>query len=66
MLNYGQGGAVVQGRFGGSAGTDLVIRADRMPLSLIDIAYADVGLGGTASGVVEFQNGAERPAVARA
>lgn len=59
QVRFGEGSAVAFGRFGGEPGSDFTVKADRLPLSLIDIAYADVGLGGTASGTVEIQTGAD-------
>ncbi|GAA4051843.1 translocation/assembly module TamB domain-containing protein [Parerythrobacter jejuensis] len=53
QFSYGSGSALAQGQFGGG---DARIRLalDDMPLSLVDIAVADLGLGGDISGIVDF------------
>ncbi len=56
QLNYGDGGMIASGQFGG-AGTALELKLARMPLSLIDIVVRDLGVGGTISGVVDYRSG---------
>ena len=57
QVSYGSAGMVAAGRFGaGNLALDL--KLDSMPLSLIDIARSDTGLGGTISGTVQFSTGA--------
>ncbi|MCB2089022.1 MAG: translocation/assembly module TamB domain-containing protein [Sphingomonadaceae bacterium] len=60
QLSYGKGVTLAQGSFGAGA-TQLQLQLAQMPLSLIDLASADVGLGGTMSGEVEFARRADRP-----
>lgn len=55
QISYGQGGMIASGQFGGD-GANGELKLDRMPLSLVDLAVADIGLGGTISGVVDFQS----------
>ena len=57
QLNYGRGIAIAEGRFGGGGPTQMELRLARMPLSLIDVAVADFGLGGSMSGVIDFSTG---------
>lgn len=52
-LAFAGGKATVAGRFGGDA-TDLDATIERMPLTVLDIASPDLGLGGSASGHVAF------------
>lgn len=58
QLSYGRGIAIAQGRFGGEAPMALELQLARMPLSLVDVAVADMGLGGTISGVIDFSTSA--------
>ena len=53
VLQYGEGAAVVSGEFGGER-LAAKLALDDMPLSLVDLALADFGLGGTISGEVDF------------
>ncbi len=53
---YGDGGMIAAGLFGGER-TELDLKLARMPLSLVDLASADTGLGGTISGTVEYRVG---------
>ncbi|GMM93295.1 translocation/assembly module TamB domain-containing protein [Qipengyuania sp. MTN3-11] len=53
QLNYGDGGLIASGRFGGGR-TALDLRLAGMPLSLVDVAAGDLGLGGTISGIIEY------------
>ena len=54
QVSYGDGGLLSSGTFGQDA-TALEVKLARMPLSLVDIAMADLGLGGTISGVIDFR-----------
>ena len=56
QLNFGGGGLLASGRFGGGD-TAFEVKLARMPLSLIDLAIEDLGMGGTMSGVVDFSVG---------
>ncbi len=55
QISFGRGFALLEGRFGGRGPTEFELKLANMPLSLVDIAVADFGLGGTISGVVEFR-----------
>lgn len=55
QLSYGDGAAIVSGMFAPDA-AELELKLASMPLSLVDVAVADLGLGGTMSGVVEFRS----------
>lgn len=57
QISYGDAGMIASGRFGGND-LALDLKLAGMPLSLIDIARSDTGLGGTISGTVAFRNGA--------
>ena len=54
QINYADGGAIASGLFGTDQ-TALELKLARMPLSLVDVAMGDLGLGGTISGVIDFQ-----------
>ena len=61
QLSYGEGSSLISGQFGGGT-TAIDLALDRMPLSLIDLAVTDVGLGGVISGRVDFrQTGSAMP-----
>jgi len=53
LVQYGDGGVLLSGEFGGG-NTAMKLDLDQMPLSLIDLAFSDVGLGGSISGRVDF------------
>lgn len=57
QLTYGDGVVLAEGEFGGEE-TALRLQLADMPLSLVDVAVADFGLGGTISGLVDFRTGA--------
>lgn len=54
QLGFGSGIIIASGTFLGE-GTDLNLKMSRMPLSVGDIFLADLGLGGTASGIVDYR-----------
>lgn len=56
QISYGDGDVIASGRFGGDA-LALDLKLADMPLSLIDVAMGDLGLGGTISGLVEYRVG---------
>ncbi|MEZ5692923.1 MAG: translocation/assembly module TamB domain-containing protein [Altererythrobacter sp.] len=60
QVNYGGGGTIVSGEFGGGS-TALKLQMLDMPLSLIDLAVADVGLGGKISGIIDYNNAVGAP-----
>jgi translocation and assembly module TamB len=55
QIGFGSGAVIASGRLGGGT-TELHLAVSRMPLSTLDIAYADLGLGGYASGVIDYRN----------
>ena len=54
QLSYGDGGVIASGLFGENE-TALELKLAKMPLSLADVAMADLGLGGTISGIIDFR-----------
>lgn len=56
QVNYEPGAMIAEGRFGGSD-LRLGLRLAQMPLSLLDIAVQDLGVGGTVSGIVNYGRG---------
>ncbi|RXZ64064.1 translocation/assembly module TamB domain-containing protein [Pelagerythrobacter rhizovicinus] len=54
QLSYGRGMAIAEGRFGGDGPTSMELQLARMPLSLVDVVVADMGLGGTISGIIDL------------
>ena len=58
QLSYGNEGFVIaEGRMGGDLPLQGKLSLSDLPLSLIDVTGADLGLGGTISGVVEMASG---------
>jgi len=55
QFSFGRGFALAQGSFGGRGPTDFEFKLANMPLSLLDIMAADLGLGGTISGIVDYR-----------
>jgi len=53
IVRYGDGGMTFAGEFGGGR-TSMDLALDQMPLSLIDLAVVDMGLGGSVSGKIGF------------
>jgi translocation and assembly module TamB len=60
QIGFGSGVVIASGRFGadadGKGATELHLAVSRMPLSTLDIVYSDLGLGGFASGVIDYRN----------
>ncbi|MBV8685402.1 MAG: translocation/assembly module TamB domain-containing protein [Alphaproteobacteria bacterium] len=56
-LAFAGGSARVSGLFGGAT-TELGARMDAMPLSVLDIGWPELGLGGSASGTLNYRFGA--------
>lgn len=54
QVNYADGGAIASGLFAADE-TALEFKLARMPLSLVDVVVADLGLGGTISGNIDFR-----------
>ncbi|WP_294356876.1 translocation/assembly module TamB domain-containing protein [uncultured Sphingomonas sp.] len=60
-LSFAEGKAQVSGRFG-AVDTAVDLSVDTMPLSVLDIGYAGLGLGGNASGTLHYASrGSEAP-----
>lgn len=55
QVDFGSGSIIADGRFGGAA-TELHLAVSRMPLSVVDIVVANLGLGGLASGIVDYRD----------
>ena len=61
QVGFGGGFAIAQGTFGGGA-TDLEVKLARMPLRLLDLGGADLGLGGRLTGIIDYrQEGRDAP-----
>lgn len=54
QIGFANGYAVIEGAFGGSM-TALEAKLARMPLRLLDLAGADLGLGGRLSGIIDYR-----------
>ncbi len=63
QITYGEGAVVASGAFGGGE-TRLSLALDGMPLSLADVAVADLGLGGKLSGTVDYRAAPDGPPTA--
>ncbi len=55
QISYGDGALVASGEFGGGT-TEMDLSLKDMPLALVDIAVADLGLGGDISGKIDFRS----------
>jgi translocation and assembly module TamB len=55
QIGFGRGILIAEGHVMGGP-TQLRLMLSRMPLSVVDIVVADLGLGGIASGIVEYNN----------
>ncbi len=55
QIGFGRGIIIAEGRVLGGP-TQLRLQLARMPLSVIDIVVADLGLGGIASGIIDYSN----------
>ncbi|MDC8754093.1 translocation/assembly module TamB domain-containing protein [Erythrobacter sp. sf7] len=54
QIGFARGYALVEGALGGEE-TALEIKLARMPLRLLDLAGADLGLGGRLSGIIDYR-----------
>jgi translocation and assembly module TamB len=54
QIGYARGYAIAQGSLGGDA-TILEVKLARMPLRLLDLAGADLGLGGRLTGIIDYR-----------
>lgn len=59
QLGYGDGFAVMRGRFGGEEPAQGRLSLSNLPLSLVDAYAGDLGLGGTISGVIDMGTNAD-------
>jgi translocation and assembly module TamB len=55
QIDFGRGSVIASGHVLGGA-TKLKLLLSRMPLSVLDIVLPDLGMGGLASGVIEYEN----------
>jgi translocation and assembly module TamB len=61
QIGFGGGFAIAEGSFGGGT-TALNLQLSKMPLRLLDLAGADLGLGGRLTGIIDYrQTGREAP-----
>ena len=58
QVSYGGGVMIASGQFGGG-NLQLGLQLSKMPLSLLDIAVADLGVGGNVSGLVNYAQGTD-------
>lgn len=65
QIGFGGGFAIAQGSFGGGT-TELELKLSRMPLRLLDLAGADLGLGGRLTGIIDYRQAGFEPPTARA
>ena len=55
QIDFGRGSVIASGHVLGGA-TKLRVMLSRMPLSVLDIVLPDLGLGGLASGIIDYEN----------
>lgn len=55
QIDFGRGSVIASGHVLGGA-TKLRLLLSRMPLSVLDIVLPDLGMGGLASGVIDYEN----------
>jgi translocation and assembly module TamB len=65
QVGFGGGFAIAQGTFGGGD-TALELKLARMPLRLLDLVRADLGLGGRLTGVIDYRQQGRAPPTATA
>ncbi len=65
QIGFGGGFAVAEGSFGGGA-TVLNLQLSKMPLRLLDLAGADLGLGGRLTGIIDYRQEGRAAPTARA
>lgn len=65
QIGFGGGFAIAEGSFGGGA-TVLNLQLSKMPLRLLDLAGADLGLGGRLTGIIDYRQEGREPPTARA
>ena len=57
QISYGQGAIVAEGVLGGPGELRLDLGLSQLPLSLADVVFSDIGLGGTMSGRIDYRVG---------
>jgi translocation and assembly module TamB len=65
QVGFGGGYAILEGAFGGGE-TVLEAKLARMPLRLLDLAGADLGLGGRLSGIIDYRQQGRAAPIAKA
>ena len=65
QIGFSRGYAIAEGSFGGDE-TALEVKLARMPLRLLDLAGAGLGLGGRLSGVIDYRQQGRAPPSATA
>lgn len=65
QVGFGGGFAIARGSFGNGA-TVMELKLSQMPLRLLDLAGADLGLGGRLTGVIDYRQAGREPPTARA
>ncbi|MDZ4275941.1 MAG: translocation/assembly module TamB domain-containing protein, partial [Erythrobacter sp.] len=65
QIGFSRGYAIAEGSFGGDE-TALEIKLARMPLRLLDLAGAGLGLGGRLSGIIDYRQQGRAPPSATA
>jgi len=65
QIGFGGGFAIAEGSFGGGA-TVLNLQLSKMPLRLLDLAGADLGLDGRLTGIIDYRQAGREAPTARA
>lgn len=65
QVGFGGGYAIAQGSFGDGV-TAVELKLSRMPLRLLDLAGADLGLGGRLTGIIDYRQEGRAPPTASA
>lgn len=65
QIGFGGGFAIASGSFD-DRGTDVQVKLARMPLRLLDLVGADLGLGGRLTGVIDYRQAGRTPPTASA
>jgi translocation and assembly module TamB len=65
QIGFGGGFAIAEGSFGGGT-TALNLQLSKMPLRLLDLAGADLGLGGRLTGIIDYRQEGRATPTARA
>ena len=65
QIGFGGGFAIAEGSLGGGT-TALNLQLSKMPLRLLDLAGADLGLGGRLTGIIDYRQTGREPPTARA